>query len=140
MRRRAYTHSRRLYLAHKESARALVSERLTYFNQHYGLPLGKVSIRNQKSRWGSCSKKGTLNFNYKLVFLAPELRDYVIVHEICHVKEFNHGQGFWDLVAQKVPEHRTMRHKLRKVVLDQRQILQTETSRPNFLQPQILQK
>ena len=80
-------------------ARALVHERVKHFSMHYeakhGIAHGKIAIRNQKSRWGSCSKKGNLNFNYKLVFLDPELRDYVIVHELCHIKEFNHGKGFW---------------------------------------------
>ena len=94
-------------------------ERVGFFLAHYGalhgIKVGKISIRNQKSRWGSCSKKGNLNFNYKLVFLAPELRDYVIVHEICHVKEFNHGRGFWALVAEAVPDHREVRGRLRHI-------------------------
>ena len=113
------TRSRKLYHANKESARALVHERVRHFNQHYstkhGIAHGRITIRNQKSRWGSCSKKGNLNFNYKLVFLPEELRDYVIVHELCHVKEFNHGKGFWDLVAEVVPNHREMRKKLRAI-------------------------
>jgi predicted metal-dependent hydrolase len=110
-----HTRSRRFYLAHKESTRALVLERIMHFNAHYGLPIGRIAIRNQKSRWGSCSRKGNLNFNYKLAFLPPELRDYVIVHEICHVKEFNHGRGFWELVAQTMPEHKAMKRQLRNI-------------------------
>lgn len=98
----------------------MVTERVGHFIQaHYGprhsINVGRIAIRNQRSRWGSCSKKGNLNFNYKLAFLPPEVRDYVIVHEICHIKEFNHGRGFWDLVAETVPEHRAMRRKLREV-------------------------
>ncbi len=103
------------YLAHKESARALITERVRHFNTHYGVAVGKIAIRNQRSRWGSCSKKGNLNFNYKLAFLSEELRDYVIVHEICHIKEFNHGHDFWNLVAQQVPEHRALNKRLREV-------------------------
>jgi len=113
------TRSRKLYLANKEAARALIHERVRHFMQHYGskhsIAVGSIAIRNQKSRWGSCSKKGNLNFNYKLIFLSPELRDYVIVHEICHLKEFNHGKGFWDLVAETVPEWKARRKELRKV-------------------------
>ena len=105
----------RHYLAHKESVRALITERVRYFNTHYGLSVGKIAIRNQRSRWGSCSKKGNLNFNYRLAFLPEELRDYVIVHEICHIKEFNHGRGFWDLVSVTMPEHRALNKKLRVV-------------------------
>lgn len=108
-----HTRSRRLYEAHKESARTMVLDRIRHFNTHYGLPIKKIAIRNQKSRWGSCSRKGNLNFNYKLTFLPPELRDYVIVHEICHIKEFNHGRGFWQLVAETVPEYKEMRKQLR---------------------------
>ncbi len=109
------TRSRKLYLANREAARAMVVARVNHFNIHYKLPVGRIAIRNQKSRWGSCSRKGNLNFSYKLAFLPPELRDYVIVHEICHVQEFNHGRGFWDLVGQTVPEYKALRKKLRDV-------------------------
>ena len=115
------TRSRKLYLANREAARALVHERVKHFSAHYGanhgIVHGKIAIRNQKSRWGSCSKKGNLNFNYKLVFLPPELRDYVIVHEICHIKEFNHGRGFWALVGETMPEWKSLRKQLRQVML-----------------------
>ncbi len=113
------TRSRKLYAANKEVARALVHERVKYFMAHYGvrhgISVGKIAIRNQKSRWGSCSKKGNLNFNYKLVFLTPEMRDYVIVHEICHIKEFNHGRDFWALVAETIPEWKKLRKALRNL-------------------------
>ncbi len=111
------TRSRKLYIANKEAARAIVTERVRHFLVHYGarhsIVVGKIAIRNQKSRWGSCSKKGNLNFNYKLVFLPPEVRDYIIVHEICHIKEFNHSRNFWALVAETIPDWRAMRKKLR---------------------------
>src|SRR3989344_5356580 len=110
-----HTRSRRLYSTNKEVARAIVNERVRHFNAHYKLPVGKIAIRNKRSRWGSCSKKGNLNFNYKLAFLSPELRDYVIVHEICHIKEFNHGRGFWALVGETVPEWKELRKKLKNV-------------------------
>ena len=113
------TRSRRLYLANKEAARAVVHERVGHFMQHYGprhgIVVGKIAIRNQRSRWGSCSRKGNLNFNYKVAFLSPEARDYVIVHELCHVKEFNHGRGFWELVGETVPEYKAIRRKMRRL-------------------------
>ncbi len=110
-----HTHSHRQYLAHRESTRALVIERIAHFNTHYKVPVGRIAIRNQRSRWGSCSKKGNLNFNYKLAFLPVELRDYVIVHELCHLREFNHGPNFWYAVAEVIPNHRELNKKLREI-------------------------
>ncbi len=117
IRRRRVTRSKTEYLKHKEAARELVLRRLSYFNQFYNYKIGKVAIRNQKSRWGSCSTKGNLNFNYKLAIIPPHLADYVIVHELCHLGEFNHSQKFWDLVAKAMPEYKKMRDGLRQVAL-----------------------
>lgn len=91
----------------------LAHARLAHFNEAYGFALGRVAIKNHKSRWGSCSKKGNLNFNYKIALLPPELADYVIVHELCHLGEFNHSPRFWALVARTVPDHRALRARLR---------------------------
>jgi predicted metal-dependent hydrolase len=107
--------SRKEYLAHKSEAYRLLSERCRHFNQHYKLPYSRISIRNQKSRWGSCSKKGNINFNYKLLFLPAELRDYIVVHELCHLKQLNHSKAFWDLVAEAVPDHRQLRRRLKGI-------------------------
>ncbi|MCX6738505.1 MAG: SprT family zinc-dependent metalloprotease [Candidatus Parcubacteria bacterium] len=103
---------RKLYEKHKEEARELVSRRLVYWNQFYNFSWGRISIRNQKTRWGSCSKKGNLNFSYKLALLPQELSDYVIVHELCHLKEFNHSKNFWNLVSQAIPDHKEKRKAL----------------------------
>lgn len=102
------------YTKNKETARALVNQRLEHFNTFYQHPIGSISIRNQSSRWGSCSTKGNLSFNYKLVFLPPELADYVIVHELCHVREMNHSPRFWNLVAKQVPLHKEYKKQLLK--------------------------
>lgn len=103
------------YLAHKEQARALIHDRLHHFNQHYGLTWNRVAIRNQRRCWGSCSSLGNLNFSYKLLFLPPHLTDYIVVHELCHLLELNHGQRFWELVAEQIPDHRERRHELRRI-------------------------
>lgn len=108
---------RREYLKHKEAARALVKERLKFFNQAYGFSYGRISIRNQKTRWGSCTRDGNLNFNYKLALLKPELADYVIVHELCHLKEFNHSPRFWKLVEQTLPNYKALRKEIQKAGL-----------------------
>lgn len=75
----------------KKITKNLVLERLGHFNQFYNLQYKKISVRNQKSRWGSCSSKSSLSFNYRLCLLPRELADYIIVHELCHLQEMNHG-------------------------------------------------
>lgn len=97
----------------REAARALVHARLEYFNQYYNFSYNKVAIRNQKTRWGSCSSKGNLNFSVRILTLPPDAQDYLIVHELCHLKEFNHSSRFWDLVAEQVPDYKRIRHMLR---------------------------
>ncbi|MDO8620185.1 MAG: M48 family metallopeptidase [bacterium] len=103
------------FAEHKPKALALTRERLAHFNERYGFKWNSVTIRNQKSRWGSCSRRGNLNFNYKIALLPPDLADYIIVHELCHLGELNHSRAFWSLVARTLPSHRSLRASLRKV-------------------------
>ncbi len=105
------------YLEHKEAARILVHDRLAYLNQVYGFSYKKVFIKNQKTCWGSCSKKGNLNFSYRLLFLPPRLVDYVIVHELCHLQEMNHAPAFWKLVSRVCPAYMELRRELRGYAL-----------------------
>lgn len=105
--------SAKAYKENKDKAREIATERLEYFNQFYQYKIGKVFIRNQKSRWGSCSSRGNLNFNYKIALLAPELADYIIVHELCHLGEMNHSKNFWALVTQTVPDYKEKKKKIR---------------------------
>ncbi len=107
--------SRREYLENKKLAHEILSERVTYFNKNYLFQPAKITIRNQKSRWGSCSAKDNINFNYKLMFLPPELRDYVVVHELCHLRELNHSKVFWSLVALAIPEYKMLRRRLKGI-------------------------
>ena len=109
--------SRVEFLANKELARSLVNAKIEHFNQTYGFMVKRVSIRNQRSRWGSCSKKGNLNFNYRLVLLPPLVADYIIVHELCHLGEFNHSKKFWALVAKAIPNHKQLKKDLRGRVI-----------------------
>ena len=103
------------YLEHKEAARELLLARLTYWNQHYGFEYNRVAIRNQRRCWGSCSSNRNLNFSYKLMFLPECLMDYVIVHELCHLKEMNHGLKFWQLVGAAMPDYKERRAELRRI-------------------------
>jgi len=105
------------YREHKEKARVLVTERLDFWNTRFGFRFGRVSIRNTKTRWGSCSKKGNLNFSYKLALLPIDLADYIVVHELCHLKEFNHSKNFWNLVSSAVPDYRERKKRLRQYPL-----------------------
>jgi hypothetical protein len=105
------------YLKNKEAARNLVRDRLKYFNDFYNFKYQAISIRDQATRWGSCSKKGNLNFNYRLITLPADLCDYIIVHELCHLKEFNHSPRFWNLVARTVPGYQEMRKRLKGGVM-----------------------
>ena len=91
----------------KQRSHVLVREKVEHFNKFYNFNVKSISIKNQKTRWGSCSARGNLSFNYKIVFLPPELQDYIIVHELCHLKEMNHGKAFWDLVSKKIPAYKT---------------------------------
>jgi len=102
------------YLSYKKAAERLVLKKIDYFNNHYQFKFSRVSIRNQKTRWGSCSSHGNLSFNYKLVFLPDKLINYVIVHELCHLRELNHSPRFWKLVAQKITNYPAIRKDLQK--------------------------
>lgn len=106
--------SKQDYLRYKTTAKLLAHDRLAYFNTIYAFPYRRIAIRNQKTRWGSCSKMGNLNFNYRIALLPPHLSDYIIVHELCHVAELNHSRTFWDIVAKAIPNHAELRKELRK--------------------------
>lgn len=90
------------------SGRALerIRERLQYYAPRLGVSPGRVAIREQKTRWGSCSGKGNLNFNWKLIMAPPPVLDYVVIHELCHLREFNHSPRFWALVEGQMPDYR----------------------------------
>lgn len=98
---------------HAKEAKKIILSRLEEINRFYGFSYYRVSIRNQKTRWGSCSRDGNLNFNYRLIFLKPEFLDYVIAHELCHLKEFNHSLDFWQLVAKVCPDYKKIRRDLK---------------------------
>ena len=90
----------------RESARRDLTQRCVFWAERLGVTYGRISIRHQRSRWGSCSSKGNLNFNC-LLMLAPEaVRDYVVVHELCHRKHMNHSPAFWQAVERAMPDWR----------------------------------
>ena len=91
-------------LAHQ--AAELLPERVRYFAEQVGVTYGRITVRSQKSKWGSCSSKGNLNFNCLMMLTPPEVRDYLIVHELCHRREMNHSPRFWAEVEMVLPDYR----------------------------------
>lgn len=102
------------YLARKDEALNFAEKRVEHFNEVYDFKFNKINIRNQKTRWGSCSIKGNLNFNYKILLLPKRIADYIIVHELCHLKEFNHSYKFWNLVAKAAPDYLEIKKELKR--------------------------
>jgi predicted metal-dependent hydrolase len=99
---------------YKKKAEEVVHDRLEHFNEHYGFKYKRVTMRNQKSRWGSCSRDKNLNFNWRLIMAPIEVIDYVVVHEMCHLEQMNHSKNFWNLVAETVPDYKVFRKWLRE--------------------------
>lgn len=108
---------REIYIKYKEQARAIVVERLAIYNQIYQYKYNRISIRDQRTRWGSCSSKGNINFNYKIALLPTHLADYIVVHELCHIGEMNHSSRFWGLVARTIPNYLECRAQLKSIKL-----------------------
>lgn len=101
------------YRQYKQQALALAQNKVKQWAEFYQVNYHRVSIKNQKTRWGSCSRKGNLNFNYRIVHLRPELLDYLIVHEVCHLLELNHSHKFWTEVGKAMPNYKSLRAELR---------------------------
>jgi predicted metal-dependent hydrolase len=106
--------SKKDFEENKKRVLEFVKERLGQFNKHYNFKIADIKIKSQKNRWGSCSSKGNLNFNYQIIKLPKEIADYIVVHELCHIKEFNHSKNFWNLVAETIPDHLELRKNLKK--------------------------
>jgi predicted metal-dependent hydrolase len=105
-------HTKKEIKEHSSEALTLVKSRLEYYNLYYNFEYKKVFIKNQKTKWGSCSSAKNLNFNYKIALLPKEMQDYLVVHELCHLKEFNHSKAFWDLVGEKIPNYKELAKSL----------------------------
>ena len=95
------------------AAKEYFPKRAAYFIQFTGGSYNRISIRDQKTRWGSCSARGTLSFNWRLMLAPPTIADYVIVHELCHLTYMNHSADFWHKVESVYPDYRTARKWLK---------------------------
>lgn len=98
----------------QEKARQMIRRRVEYYAERMGVTYGRISMRNQKTRWGSCSSQGNLNFNYRLIFVPERLMDYVIVHELAHRRQMNHSGEFWKEVERYMPDYRARREELKR--------------------------
>ena len=94
-------------------ARALLHQRVAYSAPIVGVSYGQIAIRKQKTRWGSCSGKGNLNFNCLLALAPLEVLDYVVVHELCHIRHHDHSAAFWAEVARVMPDYKQRQALLR---------------------------
>ena len=88
-----------------DRARAYIPQRVAYYAPMLGVQPGRITIRTQKTRWGSCSAKGNLNFNCLLMLTPPEVIDSVVVHELCHLLEMNHSNKFYNHVRSVFPDY-----------------------------------
>lgn len=107
-------YEKRLEAPYRMAAKSYIPRRVAYYADILGVTYGKISIRDQKTRWGSCSSKGNLNFNWKLMLAPPGVLDYVVVHELCHRKEMNHSPQFWKEVETVLPDYKEHRTWLKK--------------------------
>lgn len=99
---------------YRSQAKRFLIPRTTEIASELGWVFGKITIRGQKTRWGSCSSKGNLNFNWRLMMTPPDAIDYVIIHELCHLHELNHSKRFWALVETHCPNYRYWRRWLKE--------------------------
>ena len=97
----------------KAGAKPIIEEKVRLFADKIGVEYGKITIRCQKTRYGSCSAKGNLNFNCLIMLMPEKIIDYVIVHELCHIKEMNHSRRFWNEVESILPDYKERRKWLK---------------------------
>ena len=97
-----------------EMALVRIRERLEVYAPRIGVSYGRVTVRNQQTRWGSCSAKGNLNFNWRLILAPEKCLEYVVIHELCHRREFNHSARFWDLVQRQMRDYQVWKDYLKK--------------------------
>ncbi|MBC7292768.1 MAG: M48 family metallopeptidase [Thermoleophilia bacterium] len=99
----------------RKKAQAVLIPRLQALAEEQGFAVKNVTIRASRTRWASCSPRGTISLSLRLLFLPQDLVDYVLLHELCHTKQPNHSQAFWQLVARHDPDYREKVQRLRKI-------------------------
>ncbi len=107
-------YERRLEAPYRQAAKEYIPKRVAYYAGLLGVDYNTITIRDQKTRWGSCSSKGNLSFSWRLILAPPKVLDYVVVHELCHRREMNHSPRFWALVESIIPDYKTHRKWLKE--------------------------
>ena len=97
----------------RDRAKSAFMERIAYYAPIVGVRVGRISVKDQKTRWGSCSSKSNLNFNWRLLLAPEDVLDYVVVHELCHLVHLNHSAAFWEMVEHVMPEYESRRRWLK---------------------------
>ena len=108
------TYSRQEERSYREKARAILTDKTEYYGRLIGVTYNRIRIADQKTRWGSCSSRGTISYNWHLILLPENILDYVVVHELCHLLEMNHSPRFWSQVEKILPDYRERRNWLKK--------------------------
>lgn len=108
---------------YRQYARNLLTAKTVYWAKRIGVSYNHIAIKSQKTRWGSCSAKGNLNYNWHIACTDDELIDYIVIHELCHLRHLNHSPAFWQLVASHCPSYRECRSRLRTLTTSLMSIL-----------------
>jgi len=103
-----------LEAVYRKKARKQLEDRAAYYAGLMGVTYNRITVRAAKTRWGSCSARGNLNFHWKLILMPPEVLDYVVVHELAHRREMNHSSRFWAEVERIMPDYKRRRKWLKE--------------------------
>lgn len=107
-------HTLALEKRYRDAAKEYIPKRVEYYHAFTGGQYTKITIRDQKTRWGSCSSNGTLSFSFRLMMAPPRILDYVVVHELCHLTHMSHSKEFWNMVETILPDYKEHRKWLKE--------------------------
>ena len=103
-----------LFSWYKEQARTILGEKIVYYAQLLGVSCNQFRIKEQKTRWGSCSNKGNINLNWRIILAPESVVNYLVLHEVAHLKQLNHSSAFWQLIEKHLPDYRSCKKWLKE--------------------------
>ena len=101
----------------RERIQTFIEEKVSHYASVMGVSYGRITMRNQKTRWGSCSSEGNLNFNCRLLFVPDRIVDYVVIHELAHRRFMNHSKAFWKEVEKYMPDYKEQKKLLSRFAI-----------------------